>query len=82
MALDEGADFNSICTHQYKEFLGLGESMDECMHTDESSSQFIAQLMGGGNPANVASGNDIMARIRAQDSRSPLLTCPGSHGCA
>lgn len=43
-----GADFNFICTHQYKEFLGSRESIEEFMHTDESSKRFRAQLTGRG----------------------------------
>lgn len=37
------ADFH-FCSHQYGEFLGLKEIIEEFMHTDESSKRFRAQL--------------------------------------
>ena len=57
-----GADFNFICTHQYKEFLGLRESIEEFMHTDESSKWFRAQLTGVG-PSQRSQGNDDITAL-------------------
>lgn len=56
-----GADFNFICTHQYKEFLGLRESIEEFMHTDESSKQFRAQLTSRTPSQTSQCNNDINA---------------------
>lgn len=64
-----GADFNFICTHQYKEFLGLKESIEEFMHTDESSKPFRAQLTGGGSSQT---SDDITALYHGPGQSFPI----------
>lgn len=79
LALDEehgGGFLLIIYSSVQREFLESRECIKEIMHTDESSKQFRAQLMGR-RPSETSLCNDDI-----RDPFSAYLTCPCLHGYA